>query len=471
MTVRALYYFFSYAATAFAIALAMTPLMRPLSFRLGAVDRGAGRRVHSGTIARLGGVGIFIAFMLPAVFWLTRGEWDLFRGRLLGILVASTIVFLVGVYDDVRGATVRNKLLAEMLAAVVIYLWGIRITLLSNPFGSPIHLGWLSLPVTVLWIVIVANAVNLIDGLDGLAAGSGILISLTLLALAGDAHMQLVYSILAGSLAGFLVYNFPPASVFMGDSGSLFVGFFLGAVSVLSSHKATAMATIMIPVIAFSLPLMDMTYAVLRRYYRGLPLGEADREHIHHKLLAKGLSKKKVLFLLYFVNGVVLLSVMILVERQLNIDFLGLVLIAVFAILGLRFFGYVEFLPFLRETIRGHEISRKRKYFNYVIKRFRRAAAGCTSFEELKPHLSALMKEYNFRDVKISRNSDDAAPLYVYIPEDGNGTERKLFLSFPISDGNDRFATVDISKEADDNYLLCTAELVKALSEEVGRFL
>ncbi|MDA8239928.1 MAG: MraY family glycosyltransferase [Nitrospiraceae bacterium] len=472
MTVKVLYYFISYASVAFIIALALTPLMRPLSFRLGAVDKGTGRRVHTGTVPRLGGGAIFLAFMLPVVFSLTRGQWDLFHDRMVGILVASALVFCIGVYDDLKVATVNNKLIAEVLVAVIIYLWGIRITVLSNPLGPAIQLGWWGLPVTVLWIVIVTNAVNLIDGLDGLAAGTGILISLALLAVSGDTHMQLVYVVLAGSLAGFLVYNFPPASIFMGDAGSLFTGFFLGAISIISSHKATAMATIMIPVIAFSFPLMDMAYAVLRRYYRGVPLGEADREHIHHKLLEKGLSKKKVLFLLYFINGGLLLAVLILVRRQLNVDFLGLILIVVVAVLGLRLFGYIEFQPFLRDTLRNYEIGRKRKYFNYIIKRFRRNAKKCGSLDELKPHLSELMREYNFRKVNIFFYPAHLAdPLYSYISDSGHEPEKPLFLSFPVVGGNGYTGSVNISKETDDDYFLCTAELVRAVSEEVGRFL
>ena len=473
MTVKVLYYFISYASVAFIIALALTPLMRPLSFGHGAVDKGTGRRVHAGIIPRLGGAAIFIAFMLPVVFSLTRGQWDLFHDRMVGILVASTIVFCIGVYDDLKGATVQNKLFAEVLAAAIIYLWGIRITVLTNPFGPAIQLGLWGLPVTVLWIVIVTNALNLIDGLDGLAAGTGILISLALLSVSGDTHMQLVYAVLAGGLAGFLVYNFPPASIFMGDAGSLFTGFFLGAISILSSHKATAMATIMIPVIAFSFPLMDMAYAVLRRYYRGVPLGEADREHIHHKLLEKGLSKKKVLFLLYLINGCLLLAVLMMVGRQQrNIDFLGLILIVVVAVLGLRLFGYIEFLPFLRDTLRNYEIGRKRKYFNYIIKRFRRNAKKCGSLDELKPHLSELMREYNFRKVNIFFNPAHLAdPLYSYTSDSGHEPEKPLFLSFPVVGCNGYTGSVNISKETDDDYFLCTAELVRAVSEEVGRFL
>ncbi len=469
-SVRPIYYFISYFAVAFGLALALTPLMRILSFKLGAIDTGSGRRVHTGKIPRLGGAGIFIAFMLPAVFFLTRGEWDNSHYNLAGILIASAIVFCIGLYDDLKGATIRNKLLAEVLAASVIYLWGIRITVVSNPFGPPIALGLMSFPVTVLWVVVVTNAINLIDGMDGLAAGTGILISLTLFFLAAsDMHMQLAFIIMAGSLVGFLVYNFPPASIFMGDSGSLFLGFFLGALPILSSSKATAIATIMIPIVAFSFPLMDMLYAVLRRYYRGVPLGNADGEHIHHKLLEKGLSKKKVLFLLYFINIGAMLAVLMLVRRQLNTDFIVLAALVVFAVLGLRAFGYIEFLPFFKDIARNYDIGRKRKYFGYVIKRFRKTARKNTSLEELKPQLTLLMKEYNFSAVEIYLYSvDKDAPFFVYNSDTAAGPQNPLILSFPIKRGNGSVGNVYISRDIGDDYFLCATELVRAVSEELS---
>lgn len=473
MTVRAVYYFISYFAAAFVLVLALTPLMRTASFKLGAIDTGTGRRVHTGRIPRLGGVGIFAAFMMPAVFSLTRGEWDSFHDSLAGVLVASTIVFLIGLYDDLKGATIRNKLLAEVLAAAVIFFWGIRITVISNPFGAPITLGWMSFPVTVLWVVVVTNAINLIDGMDGLAAGTGILISLTLFSLsASDTHMQLAFIIMAGSLAGFLVYNFPPASIFMGDAGSLFLGFFLGAMSILSSHKATAIVTIMIPIVAFSFPLLDMLYAVLRRYYRGISLGSADREHIHHKLLEKGLSKRKVLFLLYFINISAMLTVLVLVRRQFNIDFLGLAMLVVFAVLGLRAFGYIDdFVPFIKDIKKNYDLGRKEKYFSYIIKRFRQNAVKCRSLEELKPHLTSLMEEYNFSSVEIYLYQvDTEAPFYIFDSNAVTGPDSPLILSFPVTDDNGTIGNVYISKDIRDDYFLCAAELVRAISEELRRF-
>jgi len=467
-----IYYFFSYFVVSVVLSLVFVPLMRPLSFKVGAVDRGTGRRVHKGIVPRLGGIGIFLAFLVPLAFSLTRGMWDEFHEKMVGILIASTVVMLIGMYDDIKGATIRNKLIAEAMAAVIIYAWGISITAISNPFGGSISLGWLSLPLTVLWIIIVTNAINLIDGLDGLAAGTGIFICAAFFLLSGtDVHLQLTYVILAGALLGFLRYNFPPASIFMGDSGSLFLGFFLGATSVLSSHKATAAVTLMIPIIAFSLPLMDMFYAVLRRYYRGLSLGEADREHIHHKLLDMGLSKRSVLFLLYAVNICLLLLVLLIVMQQLRIDFLVIFFLVILSIVGLRLLGYMEFLPTVKELMKNYEIGRRRKYFNYVIRRFRKNASISTSLDNFWSHLDDLMKEYHFSSAEIHLNIPSIQnPVYAFINDPDPGTP--LSLSFPITGPNNTYlGYINVSKQMDDEYFLCTAEMVRALSEEVGQFL
>lgn len=471
MTIRIIYYFFAYFVVSLVIAITLVPFVRQLAFKVGAVDRGVGRRVHTGSVPRLGGIAVFAAFAIPLTFSLTRGEWDLFHDRMLGVLIASTIVLLIGIYDDVRGALVRNKLFAEIIAASFIYAWGIRIDVISNPFGDPFALGWLSLPATVLWIIIITNGINLIDGLDGLAAGTVIFISAAFFVLAGgDMHLQLTYVILAGSLLGFLRYNFPPATIFMGDSGSLFLGFFLGATSIISFHKATAFVTMMIPIIAFGLPLMDMFYAVLRRYYRGLPLGEADREHIHHKLLEKGLSKRKVLLLLYSVNVIVMLGMLLLIGRQLNVDILGLILMVIAAVFGLRLLGYIEFVPFVRSLLQGHTINRKRKYFNYVIARFRQNAAKSRSLEELRECLTELIKEYNFSHVEMSLDiASIENPAYLFSTNDVQSSS--MMLSFPILDKDQRhLGDVCINKKVDDDYFLCTAEMVRAISEEVSRF-
>lgn len=469
MKANIIYYYFSYAVVAFVLSLIFVQVMHPLSFRVGAVDKGTGRRVHKGIVPRLGGVGIFLAFLLPVVFSLMRGEWDNLHTNMVGILVASTIVFLIGVYDDVKGAKVRNKLFAEVLAALVIYAWGIRITTFGNPFGAPFVLGWLSLPFTVLWIIIITNAINLIDGLDGLAAGTSILIAVTLAVSGQDVHFRLILMVLIGSLIGFLRYNFPPASIFMGDSGSLFLGFFLGATSIRSSNKATAMATMMVPLIAFSLPLLDMVYAVLRRYYRGLPLGEADKEHIHHKLIEKGLSRKKVLYIIYLLNIALMVFALLFVGKQIKADVFALVTLAVIATIGIRLLGYVEFIPLIKDLLRNHAIGRKRKFYNYVIRRFRRNATTGSTLNELNPHLTELMKDYNLTSAEIHLCGPETVnPVYVFT--NGVASEKQLNLSFPLMGNEDIYiGKVLISKSMDDDYFLCTAEMIKAVSEEVVR--
>ncbi len=462
MTAKIAYYYFSYCAVAFILAILVTPVMRGLAFYLGAVDRGAGRRTHTGIVPRLGGIGIFIAYAVPFLFAQTRGLWDEMHYRTLGIFLASAIVLFIGIYDDIRGATIVNKLVSQCMAALFIYAWGIRIEVLSNPFGGVIALGWLSLPVTVLWIVIITNSVNLIDGLDGLAAGTGVLIATTLFFLAADkdVHYKLTLIILAGALLGFLRHNFPPATIFMGDSGSLFLGFFLAAITIASSYKATAMATILLPVLAFIHPLMDMTYAVLRRFYRGLPLGLADREHIHHKLLDRGMSRRRVVLTLYAVNILLMAGILLLVGRQLSYNLIWLVCLAVAVVAGLKFFGYVEFRAFARENIRNFTINRKRRYFNYLIKRFRNGAARSRSLEALAPPLDELMGEYGFSRAEIAL---DGTVVYRY---EGKGREsRPMSLEFPVVSGQAAIGRVRLDKEMDDDYFLCTAELARALSE------
>lgn len=469
--VKILYNYFPYFFGALILSLILVPLMSPLSFKLGAVDRGTGRRVHKGIIPRLGGIGIYFAFMIPLVFSLTRGVWGNSHNTMACILIASTAVFIIGVYDDIKGARVRYKLIVEILAASAIYAWGTRITVIGNPLGEAITLGWFSLPVTVLWIIIITNAINLIDGLDGLTAGTGILISISLFLLSGesDMHLQLALVTLIGSLLGFLRYNFPPASIFMGDSGSLFLGFFFSSISILSAQKAATAVTLTITFAVFGFPLMDMLYAVLRRYYRGLPLGKADKEHIHHKLLEKGLSKKKVILLLYSLNIIFLIGVLLFIKGRSNSNLVCLFLFLVTAIVGLRMFGYIEFISIFKEIIRNYSIYKKRKFFNYVIKRFRYNASKSKSIEDFKFHLRELMKEYNFNFVEVSLDIPGIKNPFFYFNSKPIAN-KPISLFFFIVHKENHLGKVSLIKEVNEAYSLLVPEIVNALSEEIGGF-
>ena len=488
MTLRGeLLSYLPYFLVSFVISVLMVPVFRGVSFRVGALDKGGGRRVHKGVIPRLGGGGIFLAFLLPAAYWIFASGG---AEKLLVIISASVIVFAIGVYDDIKGARVRNKLIAEVFGALLLYHFGVRIDKLGGINGT-FDLGWLSLPVTVLWILIVTNAVNLIDGLDGLAAGTGILTAITLLLVSGlGPGIGLACTLLTGSLAGFLIYNFPPASVFMGDSGSLFTGFILASLSAASSAKASTLAALMVPILAFGLPLTDMLYAVLRRYYRGVPLGQADKEHIHHKLLEKGLSRKKVLFVIYSLNAIIMLLCLVMVGKHRLLSLSALAALPLAVVLGLRIFGYIEFIPFAKELYKNFEKSRKGRYYSYLIKRFRRDAAAADSFDSLRAAIMGLMELDDLGKVEIilERHAgwERGGPFLLYAGGAVN-SKRPLTISLPVirEDGNavqahaggnlrapggQVIGLVRMTGSAEGDFTLYCADIAQAISEEISGF-
>lgn len=265
------------------------------------------RRVHTRPVPRLGGVAVFAAMVLgllaaaasgviPRDFWLAN------RSFFHGVLLGGGIMLLVGMWDDVRGLSPPAKILAQCAAAAVVFLFGFRVEALSFGSSFELQLGWFAFPLTVLWVVGVTNAFNLIDGLDGLATGIALVALATTLLVAGVlGNMAVVVVCLAliGALLGFLRYNFNPARIFLGDSGSLFVGFMLAVLSVHGSLKGATAVLVLVPLFALALPLLDTLLAIGRRWLRGMPLHGADARHIHHQLLALGLTHKRAVLVLY----------------------------------------------------------------------------------------------------------------------------------------------------------------------------
>jgi UDP-GlcNAc:undecaprenyl-phosphate GlcNAc-1-phosphate transferase len=290
-------------------SLFLTPVVRRAAQRLGWLDVPSdGRRVHEVPVPRLGGVAVFGSVMLAlAVLPLldnlvTRslaGQW---RG-VVAVLTSSTLVFLFGVYDDLTGLPARWKFVAQGAAAVLLYALGGRVEALTVPFVGSFDLPpVLGFGLTIVWVIGISNAFNLIDGLDGLATGASLFAALVMLGVSlvnGRVLVTAVSVALVGSLIGFLRYNFNPASIFLGDSGSLFIGFLLAALSVTGTQKASTVVAVAIPLMAFALPVIDTGFALARRFISGRPLFEGDREHIHHKLLERGWSQRRVAFALY----------------------------------------------------------------------------------------------------------------------------------------------------------------------------
>ena len=256
----------------------------------------ARRKLHEKPVSRLGGVAIFSALLTGMLLALqTEGiTWE----RWWPIMLCNTLIFGVGFLDDLKALGAKTKLVGQVGTAVILYSLGVSIDFLSNPFGDgSINLGWLSLPLTLLWLVAIPNIVNLIDGMDGLATGFGLFISLTL-AFVGYISSQpdVVYAsiVMAGALGGFLIFNFPPAKIFLGDGGAYLIGFFVASVSLLSSNKGSIIAGLLVMLVALGVPILDTLFAIIRRAVRGVPIFKADAEHIHHRLILLGDRKSVV---------------------------------------------------------------------------------------------------------------------------------------------------------------------------------
>lgn len=307
------------------LSLLLTPVVRRFCERYGWLDVPRDqRRVHRKATPRLGGVAV-VASMLTALLALqlvsNSVTWSLWaeRARLFVALAPAAIIFLVGVYDDMYGISPRVKFAAQGLAASLFFALGGRIEILSVSFAGAVKLPVaVSFVVTVIWIVAVTNAFNLIDGIDGLAAGAGLFAALVMIAVSivtGHSFVTVIALAMAGALIGFLRYNFNPASIFLGDSGSLFIGFTLATLSVQGTQKASTVVALAIPLLAFGLPIIDTSLALLRRFASGRPLFEGDKEHIHHKLLARGWSQRRVVLVLYGACAVLGLQALLFVQE------------------------------------------------------------------------------------------------------------------------------------------------------------
>lgn len=295
------------------VALLMTPLVSRLGLKYGIVARPGGRNVHEGLVPRIGGVGIF-AGVLAGVAVEMAGEsffgWD--RALLnqasgsvhpFGVFAGLTIIFLIGLADDIWNLSPGTKLAGQAAAAAVVAVSGLTIEFVGDPFGGRIILlGLLSVPVTVVYLVGFANVINLIDGLDGLAAGVSAIAATSLLVLAVQSNQfgaAAYAAALIGACLGFLRYNFNPASVFMGDSGSMFLGFSLATISLLGVMKTTAAIALAVPLLIIGVPIFDTASAIVRRLRHRRPVHEADRGHIHHRLLGRGFDQKQTVLIIY----------------------------------------------------------------------------------------------------------------------------------------------------------------------------
>jgi UDP-GlcNAc:undecaprenyl-phosphate GlcNAc-1-phosphate transferase len=404
-------------ALAAAVAFFLTPIVRDLARQQDWVDRPDGhRKLHLHPVPRLGGVAVFVAFAAACAVLLAaqRAGWSTAIGpssAYLHLLLAGLGVVIVGVVDDIVGVRPLTKIVVQTLAATYLFVNGYQITALSNPLtGDSIELGWASLPLTVLWFVAMSNAFNLIDGLDGLAAGIGLFSTTTLFiacAINERWEIAIIAAAMGGALLGFLRYNFNPASVFLGDSGALFLGFALAAIAVRGSMKSSAAIAVAAPLMALAVPILDASIAVLRRLVRGEHPFQADGDHIHHRLLRMGLTPRRVVAVLYTVAaGFGVLSLLTMTTKS---QIVGMVVIAssVVTWIGVQQLGYAEFSEIQRTLRFGIGNERRAMGNNVYLASLAQRFAEATDAGQLHALMAEALDRLGFQRAEL--HWEDAA--------------------------------------------------------------
>ena len=423
---------------ALAFSFVLTRYVRDFSSQRGWVAVPANERhLHSVPLPRLGGVAIFVSFSLSmvAAAFLARYVPQLNSAfslkTLFTVLGPASLVFLLGVYDDVYSVGPYVKFAVQSLAASMLFIGGLRILNIPVLFGTR-QLPWfVGLPLTILWVLAITNAFNLIDGLDGLAAGSALfstLVAFVVALLNGYSLVTVLAIALAGAILGFLRYNFNPATIFLGDSGSLFIGFLLSALALEGAQKSPTIVAVAIPVVSFGLPILETSLSILRRLISGRPVFTADREHIHHKLLQHGLSHRQVVVVLYGVSAVfALLSLFLLWPTGSS---LGLVL-AVLGTgiwVGVQRLGYLELGELARVAQRTFD-QRTIVINNLAIRRAAEELKVARDYEQILRILEAAFASNDFDgfDVRFKLFPGESCPFSVNDPAPQRGRSEGFF--------------------------------------------
>jgi UDP-GlcNAc:undecaprenyl-phosphate/decaprenyl-phosphate GlcNAc-1-phosphate transferase len=423
------------------IAAALTPLVRRLALRTGAVDAPGGRRVHGRQVPRLGGLAVVAACFIPLglLFAHETAVARLFLAQpllLLGLATGGLMMASLGALDDLQGVRAWHKLWVQLLAALVAFACGFRIESVDLPFVGNLSMGVFALPVTIFWIVGVINALNLIDGLDGLAGGVAFFVCFANFVVAwlnGAPLVMLLSATLGGAILGFLLYNFNPASIFMGDSGSMFLGYVLATSSMLGAAvKSSTTIALLVPIIALGLPIMDTLFAMVRRVLERRPIFSPDRSHIHHRLLELGITHRRAVLILYGIS-VVFTGAAIAVSIGRSWEVGGALLVLTVMFVGIvRFVGYFEYL-FLRrrQKLRLHSRNTEslRKHLPALLQRL----ATCADADAVAAALADFATQVELASLDLHRGPDGAALSWSRPVEAKNRSTRDLVsASFPL---------------------------------------
>lgn len=398
------------------------------------------RHLHSNPVPRLGGIAICVSFIVVAgaspVYFRLVGLPRLFPvWSFAGILGPALIVFLTGLYDDLHPLGPYWKFGLQTFAALLLYLGGFGVRRIDLIFSGHDLRTAVGLPLTILWVLLITNAFNLLDGLDGLAAGSAIFSTLVLFATSltlGDPAVSFLAVVLAGAILGFLRFNFHPASIFLGDSGSLFIGFMLSALALAGSQKAPTMIAVAIPVVCLGLPILDVVIAVLRRFIGGKPLFRGDDDHIHHKLLKRGLSHRDAVLILYGVSAAFAMLSLVLHHGQRTIGIV-LAVIAVGVCMGVQYLHYAEISELQYLIV----LARNRRHIlgnNLNVRRATESLNSCRDFRMICQVLEDALQPIGIDGVELSNLSTDGLPEAHFAPlrRTSAGSWRRNWSAHPV---------------------------------------
>lgn len=447
------------------LSLVLTPLIRDIFLSIGVVDSpDCSRKLHDHAIPRVGGIAIALAYTLAFGFlFLTRLQagtiiWGSFP-LIWKLFPAAAVILVTGLLDDLVRLRPWQKLAGQIVAASIAFLAGIQIHALGGE--NFFHIWW-SFPVTITWLVACSNALNLIDGVDGLAAGVGfVATTTTLLAAAMQHNVELMLATvpLAGCLLAFLRYNFNPATIFLGDSGSLLIGFLLGCYGVLWSHKSATMLGMTAPLIALSIPLLDTSLTIVRRFLRRQPIFGADRGHIHHRLLDRGLTPRRVALLLY---GMCALAAMFSLSLASHyFEFPAILIFCVAAWIGIQRLGFVEFDTAGKMILQG---SFRKLLNSYIwLRKFESRLERANTPDECWTILKSTFREFGFYQIQmqLAGNSYAATIGAVDKPE----SFRAWRVEIPVSHNDYVRLTREFESNTNDNAVALFADIVSQTLE------
>lgn len=327
-------------AAAFLVSLAVTPFAIKLAKKFNIVDIPNQRKVHTTPTPRMGGIAIYAGFVVGALLL------GVYTRQMAALLIATTIVMVTGLVDDMKGISPKLKLLGQLVASLVLVKAGFWLEFITNPFsGGIIDLGWWGIPITVIWLTGISNTINLIDGLDGLSSGVSVIAAVATAVVCvsqGEMLAAILAGVLAAAACGFIPWNFHPAKTFMGDCGSLTLGFVLGALALMGLSKGATVVSVFIPFIILGVPVFDTFFAIIRRLFLKKPIFEADKMHLHHSLLAMGLSHVQTVLTIYFMALVMGLCAVLMAVLTSFQAVIVLIAVIVATCLGAEYIGVLR---------------------------------------------------------------------------------------------------------------------------------